>query len=75
MMTSPSIKLPSRRLLTFAEPRLRFAYDQPLEDPKEGLTLFGRPEKPNGLQYGVVGTVDGIRQFEAWAATTSLTPP
>lgn len=45
MMTSPSIKLPSRRLLTFAEPRLRFAYDQPLEDPKEGLTLFGPPEK------------------------------
>ena len=30
--------------------------------------LFGPPEAPNGLQYGVVGTDDGIRQFEKWAA-------
>jgi hypothetical protein len=75
MTTSPSMKLPSRRLLTFAEPRLRFAYDQPLEDPKEGLTLFGPPEAPNGLQYGVVGTAHGIRQFEAWAARLQIAIP
>lgn len=75
MMTSPSVKFPSRRLLTFTEPRLRFAYGQALEDPKEGLMLFGPPEAPNGPQYGVVGTADGIRQFEAWAARLQTTIP
>ena len=60
---------PSDRLLTFAEPRLRFAHGQMLEDPKDGLTLFGPHEAPNGLQYGLIGTAQGIRQFKAWART------
>jgi hypothetical protein len=68
MMTAPGNRLPKRRLLTFPEPRLRFAYDQILEDPKDGLTLFGPPEKPVGTQYGVIGTAEGIRQFETWTA-------
>ncbi len=67
MMRTRSLKFPRRQLLTFSEPRLRFAYSQKLEDPKEGLTLFGPPEAPNGLQYGVIGTAEGIRQFETWA--------
>jgi hypothetical protein len=29
--------------------------------------LFGPPEKPGGLHYGVIGTAQGIRQFEGWA--------
>lgn len=58
---------PSERLLSFTEPRLRFAHDQVLDDPKDGLLLFGPPEKPVGLQYGVIGTETGIRQFETWA--------
>ncbi len=29
--------------------------------------LFGPPEKPMGTQYGVIGTPDGIRQFQNWA--------
>lgn len=60
-------KRPSRRLITFSEPKLRFAHNQALEDPKDGLLLFGPPEKPMGIQYGVIGTEDGIRRFEAWA--------
>ena len=58
---------PVRRLLTFTEPRLRFDHDQAVEDPKDGLLLFGPPEKPMGIHYGVIGTPDGLRQFEAWA--------
>lgn len=53
--------------MTFGEPRLRFGHDQVLEDPKDGLLLFGPPEKPMGIEYGVIGTEDGIRRFEAWA--------
>ncbi len=59
---------PARQLLTFPEPRLRFGHDQAIEDPKDGLLLFGPPEKPMGIHYGVIGTPEGIRQFEAWAA-------
>lgn len=63
--------LPLRRLLTLKEPRLRFAYDQPIDDPKDGLMLFGPPKKLAGVQYGVIGTAEGIRQFEAWASRLS----
>ncbi|MBF6570962.1 MAG: hypothetical protein IVW54_19020 [Candidatus Binataceae bacterium] len=68
MKASSSVNLPRMRLLSFDEPRLRFAYDQELEDPKEGLTLFGPPQEYSGLQYGLIGTSEGICQFEAWAA-------
>jgi hypothetical protein len=61
-------RLPPRQLLTFAEPRLRFGFEQVLENPKDGLMLFGPPEKPIGTQYGVIGTAEGIRQFRAWSA-------
>lgn len=70
MTRSPSVRLPGRRLITFSEPRLRFDHDQVLEDPKDGLMLFGPPpaDKPTGFQFGVIGTPEGIRQFEKWAA-------
>jgi hypothetical protein len=66
-MTIPRKRLPSRKLIPFPEPRLRFDFDQLLEDPKDGLLLFGPAEKLHGIDYGVIGTPDGIRQFEAWA--------
>jgi len=56
----------SRDLVPFGEPRLRFGYEQALEDPKGGLMLFGPSEASTGLQYGIIGTPDGLRQFEAW---------
>src|SRR5271169_5585874 len=68
MKASSSVNLPRKNLLSFDEPRLRFAFDQELEDPKEGLTLFGPPQEYSGLQYGLVGTSEGMRHFEAWAA-------
>lgn len=60
-----------QKLLTFSEPRLRFGYNQAIEDPKDGLLLFGPPEKPMGIHYGVIGTQEGINQFEAWATRLS----
>lgn len=70
MTKPPKVRLPPRRLLTFREPRLRFDHEQVLEDPKDGLMLFGPPpaDRPTGFQYGVIGTPEGIRQFENWAA-------
>lgn len=68
-------RLPQRRLLTFPEPRLCFGYGQLLEDPKDGLLLFGPPEKPLGTQFGVIGTTEGIRQFEAWATRLKQAVP
>lgn len=66
-MTTPlPLKLPRRRLLTFDEPRLLFAHGQKLIDPKDGLMLFGPPEKPTGTRFGVIGTKEGIRQLTAW---------
>lgn len=56
-----------RTLLSFPEPRLRFGFEQALEDPKDGLLLFGPPDKPLGLRYGVIGLPAGIARFEAWA--------
>lgn len=68
-MTAASRRVikPPRTLLPFKEPRLRFGHGQALEDPKDGLLLFGPPEMPMGIHYGVIGTPEGIRQFEGWA--------
>lgn len=67
-MTKPRKRLPDRKLIPFPEPRLCFGHDQLLEDPKDGLLLFGPPEHLHGIEYGVIGTAEGVRQFEAWAA-------
>src|SRR6266850_3790271 len=57
-----------RRLLKLSEPLLRFAYDQAVEDPRDGLTLFGPLDagKPYGIRAGVIGTAAGIEQFKRW---------
>jgi hypothetical protein len=55
-------------LLKLDEPRLLFHYNQAIEDPRDGLTLFGPLDesKPYGIRWGVVGTIDGIRRFKLW---------
>lgn len=57
-----------RKLIHIAEPRLRFGYSQPTEDPRDGLMLFGPLAKGNvfGIRAGVVGTEEGIRRFKTW---------
>ena len=59
------MKLP---LVWIKEPRLLFRYDQRLEDPRDGLTLFGPLEQPRiyGVRAGVVGTQEGIRRYKQW---------
>ena len=55
-------------LIRLSEPLLVFRYDQMMEDPRDGLTLFGPLDagKPYGIRAGVIGTPDGIRRFKQW---------
>jgi hypothetical protein len=52
------------------EPELRFAFDQTMEDPRDGLTLFGPLDaaRPYGVRAGVIGTAQGIESFRKWVA-------
>ena len=55
-------------LIHIPEPRLLFRHDQAMEDPRDGLTLFGPLDesKPYGIKAGVIGTETGIKCFERW---------
>lgn len=59
--------MPAKKLKWIPEPKLRFAHGQLLDDPKDGLLLFGPPKPLAGLSYGVVGTATGVSQLEKWA--------
>lgn len=56
------------KLTKFPEPLLLFCHNQAMEDPRDGLTLFGPLDggKPYGIRSGVVGTNEGIRRFKSW---------
>lgn len=58
----------TRRLITLPEPRLLFRYGQAMEDPRDGLTLFGPLDEisPYGIRAAVVGTKAGIAKFTRW---------
>lgn len=56
-------------LIKLSEPTLLFGHNQALEDPRDGLTLFGPLDataNPYGIRYGVIGTKNGIRRFRNW---------
>lgn len=55
-------------LLKLDEPPLLFRHRQGVEDPRDGLTLFGPLDdgKPYGVRAGVIGTADGRRRFRRW---------
>lgn len=57
------------RLIHFPEPTLLFRHNQSVEDPRDGLSLFGPLDKgsPYGIRAGVIGTKDGLRRFRDWA--------
>ena len=62
-MSNPAILL--------GEPRLEFRYKQFLEDPHDGLSLFGPygmevSSHPKNLTVGVIGTPEGIKAFTQW---------
>lgn len=52
------------------EPRLLFGLNQSLEDPRDGLTLFGPLDEGKifGVRPAVIGTAGGIRRFWDWVA-------
>jgi hypothetical protein len=63
------------RLLKLSEPLLLFRHGQAMEDPRDGLTLFGPLDfaAPLGVRAGVVGTESGIALFARWV--TSIQHP
>jgi len=67
------------QLLFLTEPPLKFRFGQILEDPHDGLTLFGPLDagKIHGMRVGVVGTKDGIQRYRNWVLSiqTPLFPP
>ena len=56
------------KLYKFREPRLKFAYDQLTDDPRDGLTLFGPFDKGkvDNFSVGIIGTKEGIRRTKSW---------
>ena len=56
-------------LLHINEPRLSFGYGQELENPKDGLFLFGPLDdraNPAEIRIGVIGTPQGLDCFDEW---------
>lgn len=55
-------------LIWLREPALLFRYGQAVEDPRDGLTLFGPLDegKTYGIRFGVVGTTPSIDRFIRW---------
>jgi hypothetical protein len=61
----------SRTAILLEEPKLEFRYGQFLEDPHDGLSLFGPfgievGAHPKNLSFGVIGTQEGIQSFVQW---------
>ena len=57
-----------KNLIHLPEPTLLFSHGQSVEDPRDGLSLFGPFDAAQtyGVRYGVIGTKDGIRRFLNW---------
>jgi hypothetical protein len=55
-------------LIKIEEPELVFGHEQSMEDPRDGLTLFGplKENAPHGINYGLVGTQAGVERFYRW---------
>lgn len=55
-------------LIHLEEPLLLFGHGQGVEDPRDGLTLFGPLDKdrPYGVRWGVVGTEEGIERLKGF---------
>ena len=62
-----------QRLSFLKEPLTEFRYEQKLEDPHDGLSLFGPydadlPSHPKNITYGIIGTENGISLLEDWSS-------
>jgi len=56
------------KILKLKEPLLKFAYNQMVEDPRDGLTLFGPYDKGKVTDFsiGIIGTKEGIKRMKSW---------
>jgi hypothetical protein len=56
------------KLLYLEEPSLRFGLGQSVDDPRDGLALFGPLDsgETTAIKVGAVGTSEGIERFERW---------
>lgn len=62
------------RIIHVPEPQLAFRFQQRCEYPRDGLYLFGPVDaaaQARAIRYGVIGTPEGLRRFEAWARSVS----
>ncbi len=61
------------QLIKLSEPTLQFGHQQSVEDPRDGLTLFGPLDhgKFHGVKAGVIGTANGIRIYKDWVRKLS----
>lgn len=61
----------NNQLIFLKEPQLLFKYEQRLEDPRDGLTLFGPYEQlpAYSIQAGVVGTLRGLNLYQEFVRT------
>ena len=55
-------------LLKLPEPSLLFRHNQAIEDPRDGLGLFGTLDEGNlfGIRWGAIGTTEGIQRLKSW---------
>ncbi len=60
-----------KKFIYIEEPCMLFAHNQKVEDPRDGLTLFGPIDenKPYGIISGVIGTKDGFEKFKNYIAS------
>lgn len=58
-------------MIHLPEPNLLFAHNQRVEDPRDGLTLFGPLDQHStfGVRPAVIGTKAGIARFWRWVET------
>jgi len=59
-----------RDLAFIPEPKLLFGLDQQLEDPRDGLRIFGPFDSGavHGIRWAAIGTPDGLMRFKRWVA-------
>jgi hypothetical protein len=65
---------PSSSIELLPEPQLEFGYRQRLEDPRNGLFLFGPlldNRAPSQIRAGVIGTPRGVSMYRKWVEQTS----
>ena len=57
-----------KELIYIEEPNILFGFNQKMDDPRDGLTLFGPIENtlPYGILSGVIGTKDGLDKFKKY---------